>query len=99
LTGKSNDQTDTTAVNPTAIERKISILIDTFDVEPELIRGGWRCRSRSGRRCRSSLVSSPTSTSTLAAALIERFNAAPTERFAFESRVPLPISIARVSAR
>jgi hypothetical protein len=66
---------------------------DTFDVEPELIsrksalqKQIWQAMQTITREQLS------TSTSTLAAALIEMFNAAQTERFAFESRVPANMS-------
>jgi hypothetical protein len=66
---------------------------DTFDVEPKLIAQKEELQMQIWQAVRTAVREQPsTSTSALAAAIIEMFNAAQTERFAFESRVPANMS-------
>jgi hypothetical protein len=64
---------------------------DTFDVEPGLIAQKDTLQAQIWHQVRLVDHDQP-STSALAAAVIEMFNAAQTERFAFESRVPANMS-------
>jgi hypothetical protein len=64
---------------------------DSFDVEPKLIAQKTALEKQIWQAMQP-LDPRSNSTSTLASALIEMFNAAQTERFAFESRVPANMS-------
>jgi hypothetical protein len=66
---------------------------DTFDVEPKLIAQKEALQTQIWQAVEAVVRTQPSiSTSVLAAAVIEMFNAAQTERFAFESRVPANMS-------
>jgi hypothetical protein len=83
----------TTSIEAYARVQLAYVSADTFDVEPKLIAQQEALQAQIWQAVETVDRAQPsTSTFALAAAVIEMFNAAQTERFAFESRVPANMS-------
>jgi hypothetical protein len=79
----------TTLIEAYAKVQLAYISADTFDVEPKLIAQKTALQTQVWQIVQTVVQEQPsTSTSALATAVVEMFNTAQTERFAFESRVP-----------